>query len=166
MVTVPCVQICIGVSQETVRTDTALLGSWHMWIDLYVCVCSWSCVCIALTFASLVSVRERLLFVLALGLAPWKCWLAAMTQRYSIRKGKNEIEQEKGEDLGWNSNISVPLGEAFLLFIAMSSCFFQFLSNWNLFNMSFVVVKSDAGCKIQWIDKSVQTPNGERIWWQ
>lgn len=31
-----------------------------------------------------------MLFVLALGLAPWKCWLAAMTQRYSIREGKNE----------------------------------------------------------------------------
>lgn len=40
--------------------------------------------------ASLVSVRERVLFVLALRLALWKCWLAAMTQRYSIREGKSE----------------------------------------------------------------------------
>lgn len=46
-------------------------------------------------FASLVSVRGRVLFVLALGLAPWKCWLAAMTQRYSTREGKNEREKEK-----------------------------------------------------------------------
>lgn len=40
-----------------------------------------------------------MLFVLALGLAPWKCWLAAMTQRYSIRGGKNEREQEKEEEV-------------------------------------------------------------------
>lgn len=46
-------------------------------------------------FASLVSVRGRVLFVLALGLAPWKCWLAAMTQRYSIREGKNEKESKR-----------------------------------------------------------------------
>lgn len=46
-------------------------------------------------FASLVSVRGRVLFVLALGLAPWKCWLAAMTQRYSIREGKNERESKR-----------------------------------------------------------------------
>lgn len=40
--------------------------------------------------ASLVSVRGRVLFVLALGLALWKCWLAAMTQLYIIRGGKSE----------------------------------------------------------------------------
>lgn len=51
-------------------------------------------------FASLVSVKGKVLFVLALGLAPWKCWLAAMTQRYSIREGKNEREQER-EDEVW-----------------------------------------------------------------
>lgn len=30
-----------------------------------------------------------MLFVLAPELAPLKCWLAAMTQRYSIREGTN-----------------------------------------------------------------------------
>lgn len=40
-----------------------------------------------------------MLFVLALGLAPWKCWLAAMTQRYSIREGKNEREREREEEV-------------------------------------------------------------------
>lgn len=39
------------------------------------------------------------MFVLALGLAPWKCWLAAMTQRYSIREGKNEGKQEREEEV-------------------------------------------------------------------
>lgn len=63
------------------------------------CVCSFSCLCGVRMFASLVSVRGRVLFVLALGLALWKCWLAAMTQRYSIRGGKNEREQEKEEEV-------------------------------------------------------------------
>lgn len=40
-----------------------------------------------------------MLFVLALRLALWKCWLAAMTQRYSIREGKNEREQEREEEV-------------------------------------------------------------------
>lgn len=51
-------------------------------------------------FASLVSVRGRVLFVLAVGLAPWKCWLVAMTQRYSIREGRNERERESKRDGG------------------------------------------------------------------
>lgn len=40
-----------------------------------------------------------MLFVLAPGLAPWKCWLAAMTQRYSIREGTNEREQAREKEV-------------------------------------------------------------------
>lgn len=40
-----------------------------------------------------------MLFVLALRLALWKCRLAAMTQRYSIREGKNEREREREEEV-------------------------------------------------------------------
>lgn len=40
-----------------------------------------------------------MLFVLAPGLAPLKCWLAAMTQRYSIREGTNRREQVREKEV-------------------------------------------------------------------
>lgn len=86
-----------------------------MQIYMSVYVSLWSCMCTVLTFASLASLSERVLFVLALGLAPWKCWLAAMTQRYSIREGKRERERERGGGFG----LSVPLG--------LTGCFFNYL---------------------------------------
>lgn len=46
------------------RKNEALLGPLHM--QVYMCVYSWSCLFSICMFASLVSVRERVLFVLAL----------------------------------------------------------------------------------------------------
>lgn len=77
--------------------DEALLGVIRAGVN--VCVCAWSCLCSVCMFASLVSVGGRVLFVLAPGLAPWKCWLAAMTQRYSIREGTNEREQAREKEV-------------------------------------------------------------------
>lgn len=43
-----------------------------------------------------------MLFVLAPGLAPLKCWLAAMTQRYSI-KGRNKPERAREREGGFRA---------------------------------------------------------------
>lgn len=75
-----------------------IMPSWvhHTCRCMCVCVWSWSCLCSVCMFASLDSVRGVVLFVLALGLALWKCWLAAMTQRYSIGKERTrESERER-----------------------------------------------------------------------
>lgn len=94
-----CVIWLLMLFMITGRKNKALLGPSHMQVYKCECVCPWSCLCSVCMFASLVSVRGRVLFVLALGLAPWKCWLAAMTQRYSIREGKNEREREREEEV-------------------------------------------------------------------
>lgn len=64
-----------------------------------VCVRNWSCLSSVCVLASLISVGGTVLFVLAPGLAPLKCWLAAMTQRYSTREGTNRREQVREKEV-------------------------------------------------------------------
>lgn len=69
------------------------------------CARNWPCLGSVCIFASLISVGGRVLFVLAPGLAPLKCWLAAMTQRYSIREGTNWGEQVREKEVFWLSSL-------------------------------------------------------------
>lgn len=69
-----------------------------------------------------------MLFVLAPGLAPLKCWLAAMTQRFSIREGTNRSEQVREKEVfGLSPLLSVPLGLAFSPFSPASDGFWTSL---------------------------------------